>query len=94
MNLFAFRINKDPKAALAFWNISLLILSISYSLLYPPKAQAYQLAFVRLDRQYASAYLSGVVCMQPSAASQSDTKVIVGFPSTFVLDTVGSPLVG
>lgn len=91
MNLFGIKINKDPKAALSILlQLSLLILSLSYSLLYAPKANAYTTAFVRFDRQYASAQLSGVVCLKPSNASQSDTKVIVGFPSTFTLDTANT----
>jgi hypothetical protein len=88
MDLSKIRINKDPKAALSILlQLSLLLVSVSYALLYPPKAEAYTLAFVRLDRQYVNAPLAGVVCLSPSAASQSDKKVIVGFPSTFTLDT-------
>lgn len=88
MNLSKIRINRDPKAALSILlQLSLLLVSISYALLYPPKAEAYTMAFVRFDRQYATAPLAGVVCLKPSLASQSDTKVIIGFPSTFTLDT-------
>jgi hypothetical protein len=84
MDLSKIRINRDPQAVLSILlQLSLLLVSVSYALLYPPKAEAYTLAFVRLDRQYAGASLAGVVCLKPSAASQNDKKVIVGFPSTF-----------
>ena len=86
MDLSKIRINKDPKAALSILlQLSLLLVSISYTLLYPSKAEASTTAFVRLDRQYTNATLAGVVCLKPTAASQTDTKIIVGFPSTFNL---------
>jgi len=91
MDLSKIRIKRDRTAALSILlQLALLIVSVSYAFLYPPKADAYTLAFVRFDRQYANAVLAGVVCLKPSAASQSDTKVIVGFPSTFVLDTTAA----
>jgi hypothetical protein len=91
MELSKFRINRDPKAALSILlQLSLLLLSVSYALLYPPKANAYTLAFFRLDRQYAGASLAGVVCLKPSAASQSDKKIIVGFPANFALTGAAS----
>lgn len=91
MHLSDIKIKKDSKAVLSIiLQLSLLILSLSYSLLYAPKANAYTTAFVRFDRQYANANLSGVVCLKPSNASQNDTKVIVGFPSTFTLDATNT----
>ncbi|MGA2911621.1 MAG: hypothetical protein ABSE17_03230 [Candidatus Levyibacteriota bacterium] len=88
MDLSKFRINKDPKAALSILlQLSLLLVSVSYALLYPPKANAATFVTLRLDRQYASVALAGVACIKPTAASQSDTKVIITFPSTFTLDT-------
>jgi hypothetical protein len=88
MNLFKIKVNKDPKAALSILlQLSLLLVSVSYALLYPPKADAATFATMRLDRQYATAALAGTVCLKPTSASQSDTKVIIVFPSNFTLDT-------
>jgi hypothetical protein len=54
--------------------------------LYPPKADATVTSFyLRLDRQSATATLSGVVCLN-TASVATESKVIVSFPSTFSLN--------
>ena len=85
MGLSRLKINKDPKAILSiFLQLSILIVSVSYALLYPPKADATVTSFyLRLDRQSATATLSGVVCLNTVA---TESKVIVSFPSTFSLN--------
>jgi hypothetical protein len=91
MDLSKFRINRDPKAALSILlQLSLLIVSLSYALLYPPKANAaITNLFVVLDRQSASATLSGYVCLKTGTTSTTVNKVIVNFPSTFTLGSLG-----
>jgi len=76
---------KNPKTLLSILlQLSILILSVSYSLMYPQPVNAtLTTAYVRFDRQSAAAALGGVVCMQSTQTSASDTKVIVTFPSTF-----------
>jgi hypothetical protein len=87
MALSNFKINKDPKAALSILlQLSLLVLSLSYALLYPPKAEATVTSlYVRLDRQSAGALLSGVVCLNTTSVV-TENKVIISFPSTFSLN--------
>src|SRR5664280_977097 len=94
MNLSKFKVNRDPKAALSiFLQLSLLLVSVSYAFLYPPVAQAkVTTSYVRFDRQSNGAQLGGVVCVAddgtaPNGISQGINKVIVGFPSTFVVNT-------
>ena len=78
---------KDPQLLLSILlQFSLVLLSVSYPLLYPNKAEAaLSLSYIRLDRQSANAQLGGVVCEKSSLTSGGVTKVIVGFPSTFNL---------
>jgi len=87
MDLSKLKVNKDPKAALSILlQLSLLIVSLFYALLYPPKADATVTSFYfRLDRQSATAPLSGVVCLNTTAVA-TESKVIVSFPSTFSLN--------
>jgi hypothetical protein len=94
MYLSKFKVNKDPKAVLSiFLQLSLLLVSVSYAFLYPPTAQAkLSTSYVRFDRQSNGAQLGGVVCVAddgsaPNGQSQGINKVIVGFPSTFVLNS-------
>ena len=94
MNLSKFKVNRDPKAALSiFLQLSLLLVSVSYAFLYPPVAQAkVTTSYVRFDRQSNGAQLGGVVCLAedtnpPNGISQGINKVIVGLPSTFVVNT-------
>jgi hypothetical protein len=84
MALSNLKINKDPKAALSILlQLSLLVLSLSYALLYPPKAQAALTSLsVRFDRQSAGATLSGSVCVN-TGTTGTENKVIVSFPSNF-----------
>lgn len=92
MHLSKIRVNKNPKAALSiFLQLSLLILSLSYTLLYPPKANAsITNLYVVLDRQSAAATLGGYVCLNTGTTSTTVNKVIVNFPSTFSLGALGS----
>jgi hypothetical protein len=87
MNLFKIKVNKDPKAALSILlQLSLLIVSLSYALLYPPKADAsITNLYIVLDHQSAAATLSGYACLNTGTTSTTVTKVIVNFPSTFTL---------
>src|ERR1035437_7392716 len=94
MVLSKFKVNRDPKAVLSiFLQLSLLLVSVSYAFLYPPVAQAkLTTSYVRFDRQSNGAQLGGVVCLAddgsaPNGQSQGINKVIVNFPSTFVVNT-------
>ena len=91
MQLFNVKIKKDPQAVLSILlQLSLLIVSVSYALIYPPKTQASITNFyVRFDRQAAAATLAGVVCLN-TGTTATETKVIVNFPSTFTLGALGS----
>ena len=96
MNLSKLAVNKNPKVLLSILlQLSILLVSVSYSLLYPPQAQAkITTSYVRFDRQSNGAALGGVVCMAddgtaPSGQSQGINKVIVSFPSNFVTGTTG-----
>jgi hypothetical protein len=87
MDLLRLKINRDPKAVLSILlQLSLLIISVSYALLYPPNADATVTSFyLRLDRQSATAALSGVVCLNTTSVA-TENKMIVSFPSTFSLN--------
>jgi hypothetical protein len=91
MKLSNFKVNKDPKAALSILlQLSLLIVSLSYALLYPPKANAtITNLYVVLDHQSAAATLGGYVCLKTGTTSTTVNKVIVNFPSTFTLGALG-----
>jgi hypothetical protein len=80
-------VNKNPKTVLSILlQLSLLIVSLSYTLLYPPKADATVTSFyLRLDRQSVTAALAGVVCFNTTSVA-TENKVIVSFPSTFSLN--------
>ena len=92
MNLSKIRINKDPKAALSILlQLSILFVSLSYALLYPPKASAaITNVYIVLDHQSATTTLGGYVCLNTGTTSTTVTKVIVNFPSTFTLGALGS----
>jgi hypothetical protein len=88
---------RNPKVLLSILlQLSILIVSVSYSLLYPPQAQAkITTSYVRFDRQSNGAALGGVVCVAddgtaPSGQSQGITKVIVGFPTSFSIGVAGA----
>jgi hypothetical protein len=91
MTLSRIKVNKNPKAALSILlQLSLLIVSLSYALLYPPKANAaINNLYIVLDRQSATATLSGYVCLN-TGTTGTENKVIVNFPSTFTLGAQGS----
>jgi hypothetical protein len=91
MKLSKIKIKKDPQAVLSILlQLALLIVSVSYALLYPPKSQAaITNLYVVLDRQSASATLGGNVCLKTGTTSTTVTKVIVNFPATFTLGAVG-----
>jgi hypothetical protein len=91
MKLSKIKINKDPQAVLSILlQLALLIVSVSYALLYPPKSQASITSlYVRFDRQSAAATLGGVVCLN-TGTTATESKVIVNFPSTFTLGALGS----
>jgi hypothetical protein len=82
---------RNPKTALSILlQLSIVLLSVSAPLLYPQTANATpSLAYVRFDRQSATAALSGTVCLESSLTSQGDNAVVVTFPSTFSLVTTG-----
>jgi hypothetical protein len=91
MKLSNLKINKDPKAALSILlQLSLLVASLSYALLYPPKANAaITNLYVVLDRQSATATLGGYACLKTGTTSTTVNKIIVNFPSTFTLGALG-----
>jgi hypothetical protein len=95
MGLSKIRVSElsNPKIALSILlQFSILLLSVAYPLLYPQKvnATAQLNTFVRFDRVAAGAQLGGVVCLKTDqATSQAETKVIVGFPSTFSIAGTG-----
>ncbi len=78
-------VNKNETTIINLTLIVSLILLMIYPLFYPQKSYASATGFLRLDRQSASATLSGVVCMKSTQTSGGVTKVIVAFPSTFSL---------
>jgi hypothetical protein len=87
---------KNPKTLLSILlQLSILLVSVSYSFLYPPQAQAkVTTSYVRFDRQSNGATLGGVVCVAddgtaPNGQSQGINKVIVAFPSSFSLVGTG-----
>lgn len=87
---------RSPKTLLSIiLQLSILILSVSYSLMYPPQAQAkITTSYVRFDRQSNGATLGGVVCVAddgtaPNGQSQGINKVIVNFPSGFTIGATG-----
>lgn len=88
MNLLVLKKLKNPQTILSLvLQFSLVLLSVSYPLLYPNKARAtLSTAFVRFDRQSASAQLGGVVCERSDVTAGNVSKVIVTFPSTFNLN--------
>jgi hypothetical protein len=88
---------RNPKVLLSILlQFSILLVSVSYSLLYPPQAQAkITTSYVRFDRQSNGAALGGVVCVAddgttPSGQSQGITKVIVSFPTSFSIGAAGA----
>jgi len=76
---------RNPKTLLSILlQLSILLVSVSYSLLYPPQVNAIlTTSYVRFDRQSATALLSGTVCMRSSQTAPAVAKVVVQFPSTF-----------
>lgn len=87
---------RNPKTLLSIiLQLSILILSVSYSLLYPPTVQAkITTSYVRFDRQSNGAQLGGVVCVAddgtaPNGESQGINKVIVNFPTGFSISGTG-----
>ena len=77
---------EDPKVLLSlFLQFTIVVLSLSYSFMYPQKSIASANGFLRLDRQSAGAALAGVVCEKSSLTAGGVQKVIVAFPSTFSL---------
>lgn len=78
------QIKIDRDSLLSFLLSLSLILLMAYPYFYPGKTDATTTtAFIRFDRQSATAALSGVVCEKSSVTSGSVTKVILAFPSTF-----------
>lgn len=87
---------RNPKTLLSILlQLSILLVSVSYSLMYPPTAQAkITTSYVRFDRQSNGAVLGGVVCVaddgtSPNGQSQGINKVIVNFPTSFSLVGTG-----
>lgn len=81
-----FIIRKDRRSLISIiLNISLLLLVFYPLLSSPQQSYASATGFLRLDRDSATATLSGVVCMKSTQTSGGVQKVIVGFPSTFSL---------
>jgi hypothetical protein len=78
---------RNPKTLLSILlQLSILIVSVSYSFMYPPQANAsLTLSYVRFDRQSAAAALSGTVCMKSTQTAPAVAKVVVQFPSTFTM---------
>ena len=91
MNLFGVPIAKNPKAALSIaLQLSILLFTFAYPLLYPKKADAtLTTAYIRFDRQSAAAALSGVICMQSTLTSGGVSKIVVNFPATFSISAAG-----
>lgn len=89
MNYSILKKLKNPQTILSLvLQFSLVLLSVSYPLLSPKKANAtLNTSFVRFDRQSAGAQLGGVVCEQSTQTAGGVSKVIVTFPSTFNLAT-------
>lgn len=88
MDLFKIKFSRlqEPKVLISlFLQFTLVLLSLSYSFMYPQRTFASATGFLRLDRQSASAALSGVVCEKSTLTSGGVQKVIVAFPSTFSL---------
>jgi hypothetical protein len=87
---------RSPKTLLSIaLQLSILLVSVSYSLLYPPQAQAkITTSYVRFDHQSNGGVLAGTVCVAddgtaPNGQSQGINKVIVNFPSNFSLAGTG-----
>ena len=79
---------RSPKTVLSIiLQISILLFSFGYPLLYPPVANAtVTTAYVRLDRQSAGAALSGVACLQTTTAT-TVARVDIIFPVSFVISS-------
>lgn len=95
MGLSKIRVAKltTPKTLLSILlQLSVILFSVSAPFLYPQKAEAKMtLGYVRFDRQSNGAQLGGVVCYAddgsaPNGQSQGINKVIVNFPSSFVVN--------
>ena len=79
---------RSPKTVLSIiLQVSILLFSFGYPLLYPPVANAtVTTAYVRLDRQSAGAALSGVACLQTTTAT-TVARVDIIFPVSFVISS-------
>ncbi len=81
---------RNPKTALSiFLQLSIILLSVSYPLLYPKSANASVTeAFVRFDRLATGSAISGTACLKSTLTTQ--TNVVIVFPQGWTISSTAS----
>lgn len=84
------KVSKNPKAFLSIvLQLSILLLSVAYPLLYPQKANATVTeGFVRFDRLATGSAISGTACLKSTLTTQ--TNVVIVFPQGWTISGTAS----